>query len=151
LQQALAKAAREHGLLGVLFLDLDGFKPVNDRFGHLAGDHVLVALSERLQGCIRESDTVARLGGDEFVIVLPDVASPNDAQLVAMKIQSALSVPFALGTDIASAQVGVSIGIALFPTHGGTAEDLVNAADRAMYAAKQAGKGRYLFAEALAL
>ncbi|HXP96648.1 MAG TPA: diguanylate cyclase [Telmatospirillum sp.] len=151
LQQALAKTAREHGLLGVLFLDLDGFKPVNDRFGHLAGDHVLVALSERLQGCIRESDTVARLGGDEFVIVLPDVASPNDAQLVAMKIQSALSVPFALGTDIASAQVGVSIGIALFPTHGGTAEDLVNAADRAMYAAKQAGKGRYLFAEALAL
>jgi diguanylate cyclase (GGDEF)-like protein/PAS domain S-box-containing protein len=147
LLQALAKMAREQGQLGVLFLDLDGFKPVNDRFGHLAGDHLLVALSERLQGCVRESDTVARLGGDEFVIVLPDMASPADAQMVAAKILSTLAVPFALESNIASVQIAASIGIALYPAHGKTAEELVNAADRAMYAAKQAGKGRFLFAD----
>ncbi|PKU24782.1 diguanylate cyclase domain-containing protein [Telmatospirillum siberiense] len=146
LQQSLAKMVRERGLLGVLFLDLDGFKPVNDRYGHLAGDHLLVALSERLQGCVRESDTVARLGGDEFIIILPDMASPADAQLVAAKILSALSIPFALQSDESSVQIGASIGIALYPTHGHTAEELVCAADKAMYEAKQAGRGRFLFA-----
>ncbi len=147
LLQALAKAAREQGRLGVLFLDLDGFKPVNDRFGHLAGDHLLVALSERLQGCVRESDTVARLGGDEFVIVLPDMASPADARLVAAKILSALAVPFVLESNVGSVRIAASIGIALYPTHGLTAEELVCAADRAMYAAKQAGKGCFLFVD----
>ena len=97
LLQALAKTSRERGRLGVLFLDLDGFKPVNDRFGHLAGDHLLVALSERLQGCVRESDTVARIGGDEFVIVLPDMAIPDAAQLVASKILAALAGTVPLG------------------------------------------------------
>lgn len=145
LQQALAKMVRERGLLGVLFLDLDGFKPVNDRYGHLAGDHLLVALSERLQGCVRESDTVARLGGDEFVIILPDMASPADAQLVAAKILSALSVPFAPQNETVPVRIGASIGISLYPAHGRTAEELLCAADKAMYAAKEAGRGRFLF------
>lgn len=147
LQQALVKMARERGLLGVLFIDLDGFKPINDRWGHLAGDHLLVALSERLQGCVRESDTVARLGGDEFVIVLPDMASPADAQLVAAKILGALSAPFTLKSDAPPVRIGASIGIALYPNHGRSPEDLTAAADKAMYAAKQAGRGRFLFAD----
>jgi diguanylate cyclase (GGDEF)-like protein/PAS domain S-box-containing protein len=146
LSQALVKTARRNGLLGVLFLDLDGFKPVNDGFGHLAGDHLLVALAKRLQGCVRESDTVARLGGDEFVVLLPDMASPADAQLVAAKILSALAAPFSIAVKNTSVRIGVSIGIAIYPMHGETVEELVNAADRAMYDAKLAGKGRFLFA-----
>jgi len=145
LQQALAKAVREQGMLAVLFLDLDGFKPVNDRLGHLAGDQLLMAVAERLHGCVRESDTVARLGGDEFVIVLPDVAAPEDAAIVAGKVVQSLQEPFEL--EKATAQIGTSIGIALFPENGTTSEDLIAAADRAMYLAKQAGKARYVMAQ----
>ncbi|OIQ87946.1 cyclic di-GMP phosphodiesterase Gmr [mine drainage metagenome] len=144
LHQSLAKAYREQGRLGVLFLDLDGFKPVNDRFGHLVGDQLLVVLAERLRGCVRESDTVARLGGDEFVIVLPDMASPDDAAVVADKVVQALEEPFAL--DGVSVVIGTSIGIALYPDNGGNEEELLGAADRAMYLAKQAGKARYTMA-----
>lgn len=143
LQQALAKACRETNHLGVLFLDLDGFKPVNDRWGHLTGDHLLVAVAERLRACVRESDTVARLGGDEFVILLPDIMGRNDAETVAQKVISALGEPFVLG-DVC-AHIGTSIGIAMYPEHGQSGPSLVNAADHAMYAAKQTGKGRFVF------
>jgi diguanylate cyclase (GGDEF)-like protein/PAS domain S-box-containing protein len=142
LLQSLAKASRERGHLGLLFIDLDGFKPVNDHFGHLVGDHLLVAVAERMHGCVRESDTVARLGGDEFVIVLPDMVSASDAQLVAAKVVASLGVPFEL--DGVSAQIGTSIGIAIYPQNGQTAEELLRAADHAMYIAKESGKGCYV-------
>jgi diguanylate cyclase (GGDEF)-like protein/PAS domain S-box-containing protein len=140
MQQALSRAARERGRVGVLFLDLDGFKPVNDRHGHLVGDHLLVAVAERLLGCVRESDTVARLGGDEFVIVLPDLAESADAQAAAEQVIRSLEAPFTL--DGCVARVGASIGVALSPDNGATADELLAAADAAMYAAKRAGKGR---------
>ncbi|MDR3438231.1 diguanylate cyclase domain-containing protein [Telmatospirillum sp.] len=146
--QALAKTAREGGKLGVLFLDLDGFKSVNDSYGHLAGDHLLVALSDRLQACVRESDTVARLGGDEFVIVLPDMDGAADAVTVASKILLCLTEPFALNDDgDVFVRIGASIGIALFPLHGRNAEELLHAADKAMYSSKELGKGRFEIAE----
>jgi len=147
LQQALAKAVREQGILAVLFLDLDGFKPVNDRLGHLAGDQLLMAVAERLRSCVRESDTVARIGGDEFVIVLPDVTEAKDATLVAGKVVQSLNEPFDL--EGAQAHIGTSIGIALFPENGTTAEQLIGGSDQAMYQAKQAGKGRYLKAKGI--
>lgn len=146
MQQALAKVSRERGHLGVLFLDLDGFKPINDRYGHLTGDHLLVAVAERLSGCVRESDTVARLGGDEFVIVLPDMTTLNDAQTVANKVLCGLTAPFVL--DNCTAHIGASIGIALYPANGVTAQELLVAADKAMYVAKHTGKGRAVMAPA---
>jgi diguanylate cyclase (GGDEF)-like protein/PAS domain S-box-containing protein len=151
LSQGLAKSARGTGGLGVLFIDLDGFKPVNDRFGHLAGDHVLTVLAKRLQSCVRESDTVARLGGDEFVVVLPDMAEPLDAERVATKILMRAREPFALGRPIHRVRVEVSIGIALFPQHGHGAEELLNVADKAMYTAKGAGGGRYCLVDGICL
>ncbi|MTJ83466.1 MAG: diguanylate cyclase [Telmatospirillum sp.] len=146
MSQALAKAVREDSGLGILFLDLDGFKPVNDHFGHLAGDHLLMDLSERLQRCVRESDTVARLGGDEFVVLVPDIICPADAEGVAVKVLGCFDDPFVLDKGQAVARIGGSIGIALYPLHGDNPEALLDAADRAMYAAKEAGKRCYRIA-----
>jgi len=146
LSQSLAKASREQGLLAVLFLDLDGFKPVNDIMGHLVGDQLLMAVAQRLKDCVRESDTVARIGGDEFVIVLPDVAGVDDASLVAGKVVQSLHERFALENGN-TAQIGTSIGIALYPENGLTAEELIRRADQSMYCAKQAGKSRYVLSE----
>lgn len=143
LLQALANTERELSQLAVLFLDIDGFKPVNDRFGHLAGDQLLVALSERLCDCVRESDTVARLAGDEFVVVLPNIAHRGDAEAIALKILALLDEPFRMEGE--SVPIGVSIGIALYPLHGHNAAQLLEAADHAMYRAKQHGKGCFAF------
>jgi len=146
LQRDILQAARAQGRIGVLFLDLDDFKPVNDRHGHLAGDKVLIQVARRLQNCVRESDTVARLGGDEFVIVLPEVASARDTGLVAAKILTTLALPITGGDgdDEGDIVIGASIGIALFPGDGRTPEQLLSAADRAMYMAKKQG-GRFVF------
>lgn len=146
LSQSLAKASREQGILAVLFLDLDGFKPVNDIMGHLVGDQLLMAVAQRLKDCVRESDTVARIGGDEFVIVLPDVTGVDDASLVAGKVVQSLHERFILENGNA-AQIGTSIGIALYPENGLTAEELIRRADQSMYRAKQAGKSRYVLSE----
>lgn len=146
LKQAVAMARRNHGGLTLLFMDLDGFKGINDTLGHRAGDLLLKAVAERLHQCVRDSDTVARLGGDEFTAILNEVHEQHSAARIAEKIIAAIAQPFDL--EGASAQIGVSIGIAFCST-GETGEDeLVHDADQAMYMAKSAGKNTYRFGPA---
>lgn len=145
LEQSLGALARNGGGLSVLFIDLDGFKPVNDTYGHLAGDLLLQRVAERLRGCVRESDTVARLGGDEFVVLSHDAADPHSAGVVAEKILDALRPPIDIGP--ATVTVGASIGVAQAPRDGTEVEPLLRAADEAMYAAKHAGKGVWRLSE----
>ncbi len=144
-QQMLARARRTQSHVGVMFLDLDRFKFVNDSLGHAAGDLLLQELARRLKQAVREADVVARLGGDEFVVVLPDVASPRAHGKVAEKILEATAVPFLI--DGHELFVTPSIGIAVYPDHGLDVESLLKAADTAMYDAKAAGKNTYRFFE----
>jgi len=126
--------------LTVFCLDLDGFKGVNDRFGHAAGDAVLVAVADRLRASVRDADFVCRIGGDEFVILLPDITD-GEAATVARRIISRVSEPFEFAP---TARVGASIGLASAPRDGITADELLSAADRAMYEAKRRGKGGFV-------
>lgn len=136
------ESARRHGRhAAVLYVDLDGFKSVNDHWGHAAGDVLLQQVARRLEGCVRAEDTVARLGGDEFGIVLAAVEHADDCEVVAGKVLAALAQPFAL--DGAVARISASVGGALFPVHGSDARALLAHADAAMYGAKQAGKNRF--------
>lgn len=137
LQLALARAERAKGRLALLYMDLDGFKEVNDSLGHRAGDRVLVETAQRIATLIRKSDTLARVGGDEFMVILPDCSAVEDAQRTAGKIIAGVREPIGLGGR--SAHIGVSIGIAMYPEDGREPDDLVRAADRAMYAAKEVG------------
>jgi diguanylate cyclase (GGDEF)-like protein len=136
------------GYAAVMFLDLDGFKQVNDTLGHEAGDNLLVETAVRLRDSLRESDSVYRFGGDEFVVVLSYIHHPRDAALVANKLLAAVRRPYELAQTADSSSdvaVGVSIGIALTPSHGSTVEELTKAADLAMYSAKEAGKSQFAF------
>ena len=135
---ALAAARRDNSQLALLFIDLDRFKPINDRLGHAAGDRVLKGVAERIRHNIRESDTAARIGGDEFVVLLRSVQSREDAERVAHKIGEAIDQPFAL--DGHSLTVSASIGMAFCPEDGVDAAALSRHADAAMYRAKDAGK-----------
>jgi diguanylate cyclase (GGDEF)-like protein len=126
--------------LTVFCLDLDGFKGVNDRSGHAAGDAVLVAVADRLRACVRDADFVCRVGGDEFVILLPNITD-GEAAAVARRIISRVSEPFEF---VPMARVGASIGLASAPRDGITADELLGAADRAMYEAKRRGKGGFV-------
>jgi len=139
LQQTLSLAKRESRQFALLYLDLDKFKPVNDSMGHTAGDELLQAVAARVRHQVRASDTLARVGGDEFTVILPDIAARDEAAIVARKIIAALGVPFRLGPQSLSVEIGASIGIAVYPADGRDADTLVNAADAAMYQAKQAG------------
>ena len=142
LQQALSQAARHGTLLGVMLLDLDRFKAINDSFGHTAGDALLQAVGRRIGECIRDGDTVARLGGDEFTLLLQDIRQTQHAALVAQKIIEALQQPFLLnGYEVT---VNTSIGIALYPLCR-DAETLLKHADTAMYKAKEEGGNGYRF------
>lgn len=145
LSQALALAQDHNRLVAVLFLDLDGFKRINDTHGHDMGNLLLKAVSQRLTGCLRGSDTVARLGGDEFVVLLPAVPSASDVTRVAEKILNRLCQKFLL--EETHLQITTSIGISLYPTHGKDMDTLLKQADLAMYTAKSLGKNRYQFAE----
>jgi len=136
--RALAQAGRGDGALAVLFVDLDGFKPVNDTWGHAAGDSVLAEVGRRLLDEVRESDIAARLGGDEFVVVLCAAADREAIVSAARKLLRALAQPYVLAEGVAS--VSASIGVAFFPEDGKSGEALLAAADQAMYAAKQAGR-----------
>lgn len=137
LNQAVAKARRNKRTLALLFMDLDGFKQINDRYGHATGDQLLVTMAGRLKACIRESETAARLGGDEFAVILGEVDRAEDAALVAGRILQVLGLPISLAG--CSPQVGVSIGIALFPDDARTPATLMQKADTAMYRAKRSG------------
>jgi diguanylate cyclase (GGDEF)-like protein len=143
LEQAISLALRHDMKVAVLFLDLDGFKPINDRLGHPAGDIVLQEVARRLQTCVRDCDTASRYGGDEFVILLTEIWGEENAALVADKVLEAIRQPIQIGAE--SVQVGTSIGIAIFPEHGKDADTLIEKADQAMYVAKQNGSGQFAF------
>ena len=143
LAQALARAGRAGYGVGLLFLDLDGFKTVNDSLGHGVGDTLLRAVAKRLQGCVREVDTVSRLGGDEFTFVLERLEDPQDAGRVAQKVLECLNHPFRLKES--DVYIGANLGITTYPEDGDGAEVLVKHADTAMYHAKAQGKNRYHF------
>jgi len=137
LEQAVRNAARNNHRVALLLIDLDGFKKVNDRHGHAAGDRVLEAVAARLREIVRETDTIARMGGDEFVVLLPEIASTDDAVIVADKVHAAINDPIADGAHLHS--VGSSIGISIYPDHGDSAEALLHRADHAMYHGKTSG------------
>lgn len=144
LGQALAQARRRGGQMALLFLDLDGFKGINDTRGHEAGDRLLVETAARLGQCVREGDTAARLGGDEFTVILHEVTGAHDAAVVAQRLADALTQPV---MDKGHAlRVTVSIGIALGPVEGDDVDALLTSADAAMYAAKRRGASRGLAA-----
>ncbi len=140
---AIQLAKRNKLLSAVMFIDLDGFKDVNDNFGHDAGDSVLIEISKRLKISIRKTDTASRIGGDEFLIVLSELHKVEDAEIVAKKIIQIVSIPFTFrGSNI---NLGVSIGIAVYPENGDDVENLIKLADDAMYEMKRAGKNGYIF------
>jgi diguanylate cyclase (GGDEF)-like protein/PAS domain S-box-containing protein/hemerythrin-like metal-binding protein len=145
LSHAISQAKRKHGRLALLFLDLDGFKAVNDDYGHEAGDIVLKAVAMRLQSCVRGADTIARLGGDEFTVILSEVDKPADVNNISEKIIQKLSEPVLLN-DTRKCAIGVSIGIALFPDDGYELDKLISQADSAMYESKARGKSTYTYA-----
>jgi diguanylate cyclase (GGDEF)-like protein len=145
LEKALHRAKRLSTLLAVLFMDLDDFKPINDRFGHHAGDQALIEVSRRLKSALRESDVVARVGGDEFVAFTQDLDDRDSARVVAEKLEEALKTPILVNGVPCS--VGVSIGIALYPGDGKTADDLLRKADESMYRIKRTGKNGFIFFE----
>ena len=140
---AVAQALRQVEPLGVVLIDMDHFKLLNDSWGHTTGDELLQAVANRLKGGARESDTVARLGGDEFVLVLPGITRPEDLAEVAEKLLGNLREQWQL--DHGDFQTTASAGIAIYPQDGKDAENLLKNADTAMYAAKEAGRNTYRF------
>ena len=128
----------------MLFLDFDGFKAVNDRFGHAGGDEVLVRASERVSAALRAEDTIARFGGDELVVLSEHVAGAAGGALIAERILAQLRVPIEIHGE--QVTLSASIGICLAPIEGADREDLLRTADTAMYEAKAAGPGRYVIA-----
>lgn len=143
LKTALARAHRNKRKVALLFIDLDGFKQVNDELGHDTGDRVLTDVSEFLRRCARESDVIARIGGDEFVVVMPDLERGDDAERLAQRIIE----QYTLSDELLSADLtlGFSIGISLYPDDAEDEETLLNRADSAMYRSKHSGKNRYTF------
>lgn len=144
LKQSAALAARQNSRLALLFIDLDGFKQVNDRYGHKAGDELLKQVAQRLQESVRQSDTVGRLGGDEFLMLLTDCHGSDEVSKFACKLIVNLARPYAL--DAGEAKISASVGIALYPDMGSDVEQLVGLADAAMYQAKHAGRNGYRMA-----
>lgn len=138
LQQAFANAKRGHEHFGLMYIDLDKFKPINDTYGHEGGDFVLQEAAQRMQNCVRQSDTVARLGGDEFVVLLSSLNTDHDAFEVGEKIRHALNQPFNMAGTIMN--ISSSIGVAIYPEHGEEEKTLVKNADTAMYYAKENGR-----------
>ncbi len=139
---AITQARRDGKSLAVMYLDLDGFKGVNDKLGHDVGDLLLVQFAQRLKAAVRASDTVCRQGGDEFVVLLPGLDNADAACGVARKILASCNAPFALAGEVL--KVGLSGGIALYPQHGDTFVALSRHADSAMYAAKRGGRMRFM-------
>jgi len=143
MQQAIVQAHRNRGMVGLLFIDLDHFKPINDSLGHRVGDQLLQEAAKRLTSCLREGDSVARIGGDEFIIMLPALSDGADAASAGAKVQEALTQPFMI--DDHELNISGSIGISLYPSDGSDVDALMRAADSAMYHAKDKGRGNYQF------
>lgn len=142
LQQAMIQAQRRKRPLAVLYLDLDGFKQINDSYGHAAGDQLLINISERMKQALREGDTLCRLGGDEFVAILVDLGDTSDAMPIMHRLLEAASKPIIVSDLLV--QVSVSIGVTFYPQKDETTGDqLIRQADQAMYVAKQSGKNRF--------
>jgi diguanylate cyclase (GGDEF)-like protein/PAS domain S-box-containing protein len=144
LECSLAAARRNARMTAVMFLDLDGFKKVNDTLGHESGDQVLTAIAKRIQEEMRETDTTARIGGDEFIIIMSDLSEILAVKKIAANIIRNVSQPVSINQNEVS--VSASIGIALYPDHGATSEQLMQAADKAMYEVKKSGKNNFGFA-----
>lgn len=143
LTRVLARADRGQKMVGLMFLDLDRFKEINDSLGHHAGDELLVMVAKRLQRCIRETDTIARLGGDEFTVIVEGINSPEEAAVVAKKILTVMQTPFTLsGQEVF---VTSSIGLTVYPSDADDVEFLLKNADTAMYRAKEQGRNKYQF------
>jgi len=144
LQHEIARGKRHKAMIGVLFIDLDYFKQVNDTYGHATGDALLLQVTDRMNQLLRQTDTLARLGGDEFVLVLADAQAPEAIEKMAAKLVEKICQPFdVLGKQL---NIGASIGISIYPHHGENAEALLHNADLAMYAAKEAGrKGWHMY------
>lgn len=140
IEQAVLRAQRDKTRLGLMYFDLDKFKPINDNFGHEVGDLLLQAVSQRVRDCVRASDTVARIGGDEFVVLLSMLDDDGDAMRVAEKIRAALNEPFSVAGHVFG--ISSSIGLALYPEHGLDESTLTRNADAAMYQAKTLGRNR---------
>ncbi|MET0002000.1 MAG: ABC transporter substrate binding protein [Candidatus Thiodiazotropha sp.] len=141
IEMAIAKARRENCKMAVLFIDLDGFKKINDEYGHDAGDALLKEVAVRMSAIVREVDTVARIGGDEFLIILSCIATLADTDRVSAQLIQAVGQPcFFEGNKL---NVGVSVGVAIYPDHGDTRDALVRSADRAMYEVKRGGKNNF--------
>ena len=142
LKQAIAFTERNKKNLAILFIDLDGFKKVNDVYGHQVGDWLLKEVSKRIQYCLRATDTVGRLGGDEFIVVLPDIY--DNAKDVATKIRKTIEDPFVMENNVIL-QISSSIGVAIYPQHGKNQTTLMESADKAMYEAKKGGRNKVVF------
>ncbi|MEY4593515.1 MAG: hypothetical protein RIR18_2410 [Pseudomonadota bacterium] len=141
LQHAMSQAERSKELLAICYLDLDGFKPVNDEYGHAVGDRLLIEVAQRLRQCVRAGDTAARLGGDEFVLIFSGLSNAHECDRAVTRVLTSLSTPFHVsGHDLF---LSASIGVTLFPHDGSDADTLLRHADQAMYQAKQAGRNRY--------
>jgi diguanylate cyclase (GGDEF)-like protein len=149
LGREIKRSRRQATRLSVIFLDLDGFKGVNDRHGHIAGSATLAEMGALLQGCVRESDTLARYGGDEFVVLLPETA-PEGALLIAERIRAAIEEHVFLGGEGLAERLSASVGVATYPDHADSAELLIRMADQAMYHVKQRNKNGVALAEAVA-
>jgi len=144
LSLAIAHACRNKRTMAVMFLDLDGFKQVNDTLGHDTGDTLLNLVATRLVAEVRQEDTVARLGGDEFVIALYDLSHADDVGKLVSKVVTAVSQPYSINGHAVS--ITASVGVGIYPLHGEAAESLMKSADLALYEAKHAGKNVYRFA-----
>ena len=139
LEQAIVNSDREKKPAALMFMDLDKFKQVNDRFTHDAGDELLQMVSDRMRGVVRKSDTISRLGGDEFTVVLSEIDDERNAVDIAKKILKQFEEPYIVRGH--SVEIGNSIGIAVYPNDALSAEDLIDCADKAMYHAKEKNLG----------
>jgi diguanylate cyclase (GGDEF)-like protein len=146
LRQGLVQTGRSGRLMAICYLDLDGFKPINDTWGHEAGDRLLVEMAERLQFCLRGGDTVARLGGDEFVVLLLDLERIDECERALQRVLEAIAHPVVVGSQMVS--VSASIGFSIYPFDSEDPDVLLRQADQAMYLAKESGRNRYRLFEA---
>lgn len=147
MEMAIAHARRNKNAMAVVYLDLDGFKQINDTLGHGVGDALLKMVADRLTATVREEDTVARLGGDEFIIVLWHISGSDEAARVVLKVIEAVSQPYVIKEHTVG--ISTSAGFAIYPTHGEDADTLMKNADLALYEAKRAGKNCYRTAQSM--